>query len=108
VIVIGDFNAVPESPTIARLTAPAPTATRRARLRDAWRAANPDDPGPTMPSEAPVIRIDYILVGAGLAVLHAGRLGDQPDDDGFYPSDHQGVIATLDTIHPAAMDQPSR
>jgi endonuclease/exonuclease/phosphatase family metal-dependent hydrolase len=48
-----------------------------------------------MPSHAPTARIDYILVGGGLRVLSAARLGDQSDGDGFYPSDHLGVVATL-------------
>jgi endonuclease/exonuclease/phosphatase family metal-dependent hydrolase len=94
-VVLGDFNAAPESPTMRRLTEPAIGATRRARLRDAWREANPDDAGPTMPSEAPTVRIDYILVGDGLTALGAAVLGDRPDADGFYPSDHRGVVATL-------------
>jgi endonuclease/exonuclease/phosphatase family metal-dependent hydrolase len=106
VIVLGDFNAAPGSPTIGRLTAPATAATRRARLRDAWREANPGAAGLTMPSQAPSARIDYILVGDGLAVLGASRLGDDPDPDGFYPSDHLGLAATLDFAAGAANHAP--
>ncbi len=73
------------------------------RLLDARREANPGNGGPTMPSEAPVIRTDYILVGDGLAVVRASRLGHRPNADGFYPSDHRGVVAILDTGWPEAV-----
>jgi len=92
-IVVGDFNSVPESAPMQILTSAA--GGRQKVLRDVWREANPTDPGLTMPSQAPVIRIDAILVSPGPAVLHAARFGDQPDPEGFYPSDHLGVVATL-------------
>jgi endonuclease/exonuclease/phosphatase family metal-dependent hydrolase len=91
--VIGDFNCVPESLPIQAITDAG--AGRSRSLRDTWREANPTDPGPTMPSQAPVIRIDYIFVCPGPAILRSMRLGDRADTDGFYPSDHLGVAATL-------------
>lgn len=92
-LAVGDFNAVPDSPPIHTLVGRA--AGRSKPLRDAWQEAHPDDPGPTMPSEAPAVRLDYLLVGPGLDVAQAVRLGEQPDPDGFYPSDHLGVAATF-------------
>jgi endonuclease/exonuclease/phosphatase family metal-dependent hydrolase len=94
-IVLGDFNAVPESPAIQALIGGSTAGGRRGLLRDAWREAHPTASGPTMPSHAPVARLDYIFIGPGLAITQAMRLGEQPDADGFYSSDHLGVAATL-------------
>jgi len=99
-IVVGDFNAVPESPPMQALVVTATGGHHRA-LRDAWseaqatRARGAPEPGPTMPSHAPTSRIDYILVGPGPSIVQAVRLGEQPDSEGFYASDHLGVAATL-------------
>ena len=41
------------------------------------------------------MRIDYVLVGPGPTVLRAALIGDTPDADGFYASDHFGVAVTL-------------
>lgn len=95
-IVVGDFNAEPESQTIRTTVA---ANTRIHRLRDVWREANPIDVGPTMPSESAKSRLDYIFVGEDLEILGAERLGEQPDLDGFYPSDHLGIVATLRLIN---------
>jgi endonuclease/exonuclease/phosphatase family metal-dependent hydrolase len=89
-LVVGDFNAPPESATL-RLMA-------EAGFPDAWGALHPAEPGPTMPSHAPVVRIDYVLVPSGARVLAATRLGDRPDADGFYPSDHLGLAATVELL----------
>jgi endonuclease/exonuclease/phosphatase family metal-dependent hydrolase len=94
-IVLGDLNAAPDSATVRRLTAPPDPAISGGRLRDAWPLANPDDPGATMPSHAPVSRIEYILIGDGPTFASAARIGATPDADGFYASDHLGVAATL-------------
>ena len=48
-----------------------------------------------MPSHEPVARIDYIVVGPGIGVVNARRLGLEPDADGFFASDHLGLAATL-------------
>ena len=92
---MGDFNSVPDAALIRMLTAT--TVGRRTVLRDAWHVANGGDSGPTMPSQAPTIRIDYIFVSPALAVTVALRFGHKPARDGFYPSDHLGVAAVLDT-----------
>jgi endonuclease/exonuclease/phosphatase family metal-dependent hydrolase len=98
-LVVGDFNAPPEGATL-RLMADA-------GWRDAWAGAHPADPGPTMPGHAPVVRIDYVLLPAGVDVLAATRLGEEPDADGFYPSDHLGLAATVRlTRSPDETDEP--
>jgi endonuclease/exonuclease/phosphatase family metal-dependent hydrolase len=92
-LVMGDFNCAPESRAMQALTER--KEEQRKPLRDAWQTVHPADAGPTMPSEGPVVRLDYVFVGPGLAVEQAQRLGRQPDGDGFYPSDHLGVAVTL-------------
>jgi endonuclease/exonuclease/phosphatase family metal-dependent hydrolase len=89
---VGDFNAPPESVAIRSLTS---TRFREDTLHDAWQQAHPSDLGATMPSHAPVVRLDYLFISPGVSVSRADRMGDQPDPDGFYPSDHLGVTATL-------------
>jgi endonuclease/exonuclease/phosphatase family metal-dependent hydrolase len=43
----------------------------------------------------PAARLDYVFVGPGPAIVRAALLGDRPDAEGFYASDHFGVAATL-------------
>ena len=86
-IVVGDFNALPESPTIEYM--------RAAGRRDVWREVHPADGGPTMPGHSPVSRLDYIFIDNSFRVLAVQRFGTRPDEDGFYPSDHLGVATTL-------------
>jgi endonuclease/exonuclease/phosphatase family metal-dependent hydrolase len=88
-VVTGDFNCVPESAAIRAFSG------GRVPLRDAWQEARPDDPGLTMPAEAPVVRIDYLFLSPLLAAVEAVILGGAPDSDGFYPSDHRGVGVTV-------------
>jgi endonuclease/exonuclease/phosphatase family metal-dependent hydrolase len=95
VVLVGDFNTEPESQAIRLVTGAREDSRPRIGLRDAWVCANPADPGATMPSHAPVSRLDYVFVGPGLRVIDARRIGTQPDPDGFFPSDHQGVAAIV-------------
>jgi endonuclease/exonuclease/phosphatase family metal-dependent hydrolase len=80
---------------IQRLTELMLLPERARRPRDAWQIANSSAAGATMPSHAPVSRIGYMLVSDGFAVMDASLIGAIPDGDGFYPSDHPGVAATL-------------
>jgi endonuclease/exonuclease/phosphatase family metal-dependent hydrolase len=104
-VLMGDFNASEESPAIAALT-------NGAGLVDAFRAANPTDPGPTVWQKVGVPypmarrRVDYVFLapGHGFAgqvrasrvVLNTprrwanGRL--------LWPSDHYAVLADLDVF----------
>ena len=76
-------------------------------LIDAWRYADPRDPGWTWDARNPHVaatsepsaRIDYVLVGqAGPSgrghVREARVIGDQPVA-GTWPSDHAGVLVDL-------------
>ena len=101
VVVVGDFNAVPEEIGMP------------SELTDAWTAAGNDGEGPeaatccrgadlTDPETRLTERIDYIWL-RGLDVESCVRIGADPDDrteagDGarrLWPSDHAGLVATL-------------
>ena len=108
-VLAGDFNAVPDSDEIRllegfRTAPPVPGLV----LVDAWRYADPTDPGTTWDhrrnpyvhaSLEPSGRIDYVFVtlpgpdGAG-SVADVRVVGDGPEH-GTWPSDHAAVVADL-------------
>lgn len=106
-VVTGDLNAEPDSDEIRLLggvhTAPAAPGLV---LLDAWRYADPADPGFTWdlrnPYQAdsliPSSRIDYVLVGLprqGRGRVTSVRLAGTAPVDGVWPSDHFAVVADL-------------
>jgi endonuclease/exonuclease/phosphatase family metal-dependent hydrolase len=108
-VLVGDFNTSandPGDPTFATYQ-----TLRNAGLNDAWMAANPVDPGPTC-CQAPDLmnpvsllstRGDLILTTAGFTTLSASLVGNGLADRipaGLWPSDHAGVVASLDTAIP--------
>jgi endonuclease/exonuclease/phosphatase family metal-dependent hydrolase len=109
-VLTGDLNAEPDSDEVRLLcghkTAPAVPGQV---LVDAWRYADPAEPGDTWDRRNPFVRathepssrIDYVLVGppaeGGLGhVIRAWRTGAEPVD-GVWPSDHAAVVAELAT-----------
>jgi endonuclease/exonuclease/phosphatase family metal-dependent hydrolase len=106
-VITGDFNAEPGSDELrllgGLLTAPAVPGQV---LLDAWRYADPGDPGFTWDlrngyqarSVIPDSRIDYVLVGLprkGLGRVRSVRVaGNAPVAD-VWPSDHFAVAADL-------------
>lgn len=106
-VLTGDLNAEPDSDEIRLLggvqTEP---AVPDLVLLDAWRYAEPGDPGYTWDlrngyqadSVIPSSRIDYVFVGPareGRGRVRSVRLaGDRPVD-GVWPSDHYAVVADL-------------
>ena len=86
-VIMGDLNALPESPEIVML--------RGAGLRDAYLASGergPDgtgDPGYTAPSKNPIKRIDYIWTSRDLKSSGFSLFGGKA-------SDHLGLAVTLD------------
>jgi endonuclease/exonuclease/phosphatase family metal-dependent hydrolase len=106
-VVTGDLNAEPGSDELRLLggvlTAPAVTGLV---LVDAWRYADPGDPGLTWDhrngylanSIVPDSRIDYVLAGPPRQgrgrVRSAGLAGTAPVDN-VWPSDHFAVVAEL-------------
>jgi endonuclease/exonuclease/phosphatase family metal-dependent hydrolase len=103
-ILMGDFNATEDSPAITALTA--------AGFVDAFRAANPTDPGFTVwqpvYAERPTVsrRVDYVFLVPGLTfggrVLASRVVLNTPHaPDGnttLWPSDHYGVLAELEVF----------
>jgi endonuclease/exonuclease/phosphatase family metal-dependent hydrolase len=77
-IVAGDLNATPDAAELQPLLH---------ALHDCWAAVN-TEPGFTYPSEAPVKRIDYVLVSPQFAVRSA-RVPDAR------ASDHRPVVVEL-------------
>ena len=99
VVVMGDFNAEPDEPTYARMTA--------AGFRSAMAEANGTDPAVTWPSglQAPAMDtdgppgcLDYIWIRGAARVEQARLVFDRPhpDDPTLYPSDHVGLSAHLE------------
>lgn len=84
-ILAGDFNEVPEGLPLARL--------RAAGWQDAWDVLAPADPGDTFPTPEPFLRLDYVFVPpAAPAPCAIRRVGLAPDTDGFFASDHVGLL----------------
>jgi endonuclease/exonuclease/phosphatase family metal-dependent hydrolase len=113
-ILMGDFNAGEEAPSITGLV-------DRAGLVDAFRVANPLAPGLTVwqriEAETSTVfrRVDYVFVLPGTSltarvtasrvVLNApGRLGDGRP---LWASDHYGVLADLELSSEGASTAPS-
>jgi endonuclease/exonuclease/phosphatase family metal-dependent hydrolase len=107
-VVTGDLNAHPESDEIRLLSGllTAPVVPGQVLL-DAWRFAEPGQPGTTWDHRNPYLaddptpdaRIDYVLVGLpreGRGRVRAARLAGNTPVDGVWPSDHFAVLAELD------------
>jgi endonuclease/exonuclease/phosphatase family metal-dependent hydrolase len=108
-LLMGDFNAAPDSAAIMALT-------REAGFSDAFRIANPTLPGLTVwqQVDAPTAMVrrrgDYIFLVPGTIV--AGKVlsarvilntpGRLPDGRVLWPSDHYGVLAELEVVGPKA------
>jgi len=106
-VVTGDLNAEPGSDELRLLGGLATSpAVPGLVLIDAWRYAEPGDPGFTWDhrngyqagSAIPDSRIDYILVGLprqGRGKVRSVQLAGTAPVDGIWPSDHFAVVADL-------------
>jgi endonuclease/exonuclease/phosphatase family metal-dependent hydrolase len=106
-IVVGDFNAAPESSEIRFMSGLQSLAGRSAYFVDAWAAAGDGGPGITWSNRndharewlEPDRRIDYVFAGpplaSGLGQVTACRVVCDDTRDGVWPSDHFGVYAEL-------------
>jgi endonuclease/exonuclease/phosphatase family metal-dependent hydrolase len=106
-VVMGDFNAHPDSTEMRYLRGLATIDGRSTYFQDAWEVGGPGGRGCTWDNRnrfaayayEPDRRIDYILVGApdgrGRGVVSTARLVfDEPVGDVF-ASDHFGVLAEI-------------
>jgi endonuclease/exonuclease/phosphatase family metal-dependent hydrolase len=105
-ILVGDFNAEPDSAEIRFVCGLQSLAGRSVHFRDAWREAGEGD-GTTWSNRndharewlEPERRIDYVFAGPprrdGLGQVTACRVVCDDVRDGVWPSDHFGVYAEL-------------
>ena len=102
-LVMGDFNADPAEPTVARMCG--------AGFRSAYAEANGAEPEVTWPSglQAPAMDtdgspecLDYIWIRGEVRAVSARLAFDRPaaDDPTLYPSDHLGISAHLEIGSP--------
>jgi endonuclease/exonuclease/phosphatase family metal-dependent hydrolase len=92
-VIVGDFNAYPEEPTVALM---------KSRFASAYEEAHGREPEKTWPTPvntwdpSPPGCLDYVFV-AGARVLDAALAFDvpHPSDASLFPSDHLGVMAKL-------------
>lgn len=102
VVVTGDLNAAPDSEPYRILTGPRPSG-EGAALVDALTGSACPHHGPTsswngFQAIVPGRRIDFVLVGGGVAVRQHGILSDT--FDGRFPSDHLPVLAEITVGQP--------
>lgn len=109
IVWVGDFNSDADGTVITSV--PSATATYgsiiAAGFSDTWKAKHPSDPGFTCcqatdlrnPSSALTERDDLVLTRGPFHVEKASIVGNQPADrlpSGMWPSDHAGVVVTVD------------
>jgi endonuclease/exonuclease/phosphatase family metal-dependent hydrolase len=109
-VVLGDFDATPDSASMAFWRGRRPAEGTSVCYQDAWEYVYPDEAGRTFDLENPLVaegevatavsrRIDYVLVrgglfGPSLRATQCRRVLDGPVD-GVWASDHYGVLADL-------------
>lgn len=112
-VVVGDFNAEPDSDEIRFMTGHHSLDGRSVMFYDAWRKAGDGGPGTTWSNRnafasvalEPERRIDYIFAGYphrmtddhGVGNIETCRVVCNDEADGVWPSDHFGVYAELRT-----------
>ncbi|MBW2396785.1 MAG: endonuclease/exonuclease/phosphatase family protein, partial [Deltaproteobacteria bacterium] len=108
-ILVGDFNAEPESAEIRYVSGLQSLEGRSVALLDAWKTAGDGGPGYTWdntnpyadPELEPNRRIDYIFAGfpmrTGVGQLTSCRLVCNDEEGGVWPADHFGVYAEFRT-----------
>lgn len=110
VVVVGDFDATPDSSSIRFWTGRQSLAGVSVSYHDAWEVLRPNDPGHTFTPDNPLVargdmfsaggrRIDYVMVrgrsfGPTLEVRSVDLIGVEPQG-GVHASDHYGVVAEL-------------
>jgi endonuclease/exonuclease/phosphatase family metal-dependent hydrolase len=110
VVMAGDFNAradAPQDPTFQTYQ-----AAISAGFVDAWSKTHPFDPGSTC-CQAPDLlnarstlnqRIDLVLFRGAVSIVDIHLIGAKGGDrtpSGLWPSDHAGVVATLQFRNPS-------
>ncbi len=94
-VVAGDFNELPNGPAIQ---------TMKQRFRSAYQLRHGFEPLATFPTALLPLAdwsgcLDYIFVSSGIRKVPQVKIFcdvPAPDDDTLYPSDHVGLLATLE------------
>jgi endonuclease/exonuclease/phosphatase family metal-dependent hydrolase len=94
----GDFNAVPEDLPLRFLTGQVEIDGCSGNLVDAWAACHPDKPGYTFSAWEPRQRIDYVFAPHIVEVRSISVVGAVPSREIISPSDHCGLLATLEIM----------
>lgn len=106
VILVGDFNVganVPSDPSFANYQ-----SLLNGGLVDAWtkKGSGPgltccQTPSVSVPTPNFVVRVDLVLLRGDIDVRNIHLVGNQPADfvNGVWPSDHAGIVATLQMAH---------
>lgn len=110
VVLLGDFDAGPETASIRFWTGRQSLSGTSVRYESAWETRHPGEPGHTFTPRNPLVRggempletgrrIDHIMVRSGshgpaLEVVDCRIVFDEPVN-GVWPSDHFGVFAEL-------------
>lgn len=106
-LLVGDFNAEPDSAEIRYVTGRQSLGERSVAFLDAWQVAGDGGPGFTWsnandharPNLEPDRRIDYVFAGFprrdGTGQILRCRVVCDAAEDGVWPSDHFGVYAEL-------------
>jgi len=106
-LLVGDFNAEPDSAEIRYVTGRQSLGERSVAFLDAWQLAGGGGPGFTWsnandharPNLEPDRRIDYVFAGFprrdGTGQILRCRVVCDAAEDGVWPSDHFGVYAEL-------------
>ena len=106
-VLVGDFNAEPESAEIRYVSGLQSIRGRSVHLRDAWRHAGAGGDGITwsnrndyaQPWLEPERRIDYVFVGPPqpdrVGLLESCHVVCNDKQDGIWPSDHFGVYTEI-------------
>jgi endonuclease/exonuclease/phosphatase family metal-dependent hydrolase len=108
-LLVGDFNAEPDSAEIRYVTGLQSLGGRSVSFLDAWRMGGDGGPGFTWsngndyarPALEPDRRIDYVFAGFprrdGVGRVECCRVVCDDARDGVWPTDHFGVYAELRT-----------
>jgi len=116
-LVVGDFNAEPDSDEIRFMRGAHAIAGRSVYFNDAFRVAGAGDQGPgytwcnrnpyARTAFEPDKRIDYVFAGYplanGIGRIERCRVACDDEKDGVWPTDHFGVYAELQS-EPVASD----
>eukprot|EP00696_Hemimastix_kukwesjijk_P011363 gnl/Hemi2/24260_TR8148_c0_g1_i2.p1 gnl/Hemi2/24260_TR8148_c0_g1~~gnl/Hemi2/24260_TR8148_c0_g1_i2.p1 ORF type:complete len:306 (-),score=19.76 gnl/Hemi2/24260_TR8148_c0_g1_i2:58-975(-) len=95
-ILVGDLNIYPEHlEAVEFFTGEIDLEGEKGDMLDTWPVLHPDDPGLTFSTWEPKNRCDRVFVRNGAAPLSIQLVGDKPNADRVYASDHRALFASF-------------